>query len=127
MIHPFVRLLATEPALVTEHLGAYASLVGRETEQVKDNLMVRLLLTILCVTCVGIAAVLAGVAVMLWAVTPGLSQQAEWALCAAPAVPAIVALLSGLYARRPSAQRAFAAVHEQIATDLRMLHELNGS
>jgi hypothetical protein len=127
MIHPFVRLLATEPHLLTEHLGAYASLVGRETEQAKDQLALRAILTLVCLCCIGVSAVLAGVALMLWAVTPTLSQQGEWALCAAPAIPAVVALLTGYWAKRPSAQRAFAAVHEQMATDLRMLRELSGS
>ncbi|HZE91152.1 MAG TPA: hypothetical protein VE029_05500, partial [Rhizobacter sp.] len=75
--------------------------------------------------CVGVAAVLAGVALMLWAVTPGLSSQAGWMLAAAPAVPLCVALVAGLLAQRPSAEKAFASVQAQMDADMRMLNEVS--
>lgn len=123
MIHPLVRLLATEPHLVAEHVGAYAELIECEAREAQRRLTVRLALSLLALCCLGIAAVLTGVALMLWAVTPALSTGAQWALGAAPAVPAIVAILSGLAARRPSAQRAFESIKAQISADLQMIRE----
>jgi hypothetical protein len=125
MIHPLVRLIATEPHLLTEHLGAYVELIGSEARRVKTQWTVQLLLTLLALGCIGIAAVLAGVALMLWAVTPGLSVDAGWMLAAAPAVPAVVALIAGLFARRPAAEKAFASVQAQMDEDVRMLNEVS--
>lgn len=127
MIHPIVRLVATEPQLLAEHVGAYASMIGDEAHQVQQRLILRILLGALCLCCVGIAAVLTGIALMLWAITPGLSTGAQWALGAAPAVPALVALVAGLIARKPSAEKAFAAIKAQVAADLRMLSDVRSA
>ena len=67
--------------------------------------------------------VLTGVALMLWAITPTLSDQGHWALCVAPAVPAVVAIVAGLMARRPVAERAFASIQAQIRADLDMIRD----
>jgi len=124
MIHPLVRLIATEPQLFAEHVGAYASMINSEAQHVQRNWTLRILLSALALCCIGIAAVLTGVALMLWAITPGLSSEAQWALGAAPAVPAIVALVAGLIARRPAAERAFATIRAQVAADLKMLSDV---
>lgn len=123
MIHPLVRLLATEPQLLAEHVGAYAELIGCEAKEVQRRWTLRVALSIFALCCLGVAAVLTGVALMLWAVTPALSSEAQWALGAAPAVPALVAIGAGLAARRPAAQRAFAAIQAQIHADLKMINE----
>lgn len=123
MIHPLVRLIATEPHLVAEHVGAYAALIECEAKEVQRRWTLRVVLSIFALCCLGVAAVLTGVALMLWAVTPALSTEAQWALGAAPAVPAVVAIGAGLAARRPAAQRAFAAIQAQIRADLKMINE----
>ncbi len=124
MIHPLVRLIVNEPELLAEHLAAYAELIGSEAQHVRSRVAIRVLMSALALCCIGVAAVLAGVALMLWAITPNLSQQAEWALIAAPAIPALVAMIAGLIAKRPPAKEAFAAVHEQVMSDLQMLKEV---
>jgi len=123
MIHPIVRLIATEPQLVAEHVGAYAELIGDEAQQVQQRWKFKILFSVLALFLVFVAVVLAGVAVMLWAITPGLSAASQWALGLAPAIPAVAALAMGLAARRPSAERAFASIKAQVASDLRMLSE----
>lgn len=124
MIHPIVRLIATEPQLLAEHVGAYASLINNAAHHVQRGWTMRILLSALALCCVGISAVLTGVALMLWAITPGLSTEAQWALGIAPALPAVIALIAGLVARRPAAERAFASIREQVAADLRMLSDV---
>jgi len=123
MIHPLIKLVATRPELVADHLSAYAALIGSEAKLVQSRWTVRLLLTALALCCVGVTAVLAGVALMLWAVTPSLQGDAVWALWVAPAIPAAVAIVAGLIARKPPAEPAFAAVQEQFEADTRMLSE----
>lgn len=123
MIHPIVRLLATEPHLAAEHVSAYAALIEAEAGQVRRRWLLRLAFSLLALCCLGVAVVLTGVALMLWAVTPALSEQGQWALCAAPAVPAIVAIVAGVVARRPVAERAFASIQAQIRADLDMLRD----
>jgi len=127
MIHPLIKLVATRPELVADHLGAYAALIGSEAKQVQSRWTVRLLLTGLALCCVGVAAVLAGVALMLWAVMPSLPAENTWALWVAPAIPAVVALVAGLVARRSPAEPAFAAVQQQFEADARMLGEVGAA
>jgi hypothetical protein len=123
MIHPLVRLLATEPQLVVEHVGAYADLIECEAREAQRRFTIRLALSLLALCCLGVAAVLTGVALMLYAITPALSTQAQWALGAAPAVPILIAIFAGLVARRPSAERAFASIRAQISADLQMIRD----
>ncbi len=122
MIHPLIRLMATQPQLLAEHLAAYAALIGTEVRQVKARLVLRLLLTGLALCLVGVASVLAGVAVMLWAITPQLSIGGQWALVLAPTIPLAVAVVAALYARR-SVDSAFESVQTQLDADARMLTE----
>ena len=123
MIHPIVRLLATEPHLLTDHVGAYAALIECEAKEVQRRWTMKLVLSVVALVLLAIAAVLTGVALMLYAVTPALSNGAQWALGAAPAVPLALAIGAGLVARRPSAERAFASIQAQISADLKMLNE----
>lgn len=123
MIHPLVRLLASEPHLVAEHVGAYAALIESEAKDVQRRWTLRLALSIVALVCLVIAAMLTGVALMLWAVTPGLSTGAQWMLVIAPAVPAVVAIAAGVVAKRPSAERAFAGIQAQIKSDIQMIHQ----
>jgi uncharacterized membrane protein YqjE len=125
MIHPLVRLIATQPQLLAEHVGGYFALIGSEAQRAKAHLLLQLLWTGLSLACIGVAAVLAGVALMLWAVTPDLSTQAAWTLAAAPGIPALVAVIAGLLARRPAAEKAFASIQKQVASDMRMLNEVS--
>lgn len=123
MIHPLVRLLASEPHLVAEHVGAYAALIESEAKDVQRRWVLRLAVSIVALVCLVIAAMLTGVALMLWAVTPGLSTGAQWMLVIAPAVPAVVAIGAGVVAKRPSAERAFAGIQAQIKSDMQMIHQ----
>lgn len=127
MIHPLIKLVATRPELVANHLSAYAALIGSEARQAQSRWTVRLLLIALALCCVGVAAVLAGVALMLWAVLPEVQRDAVWALWAAPAVPALVAVVAGLIARRPATVPAFAAVQQQFEADARMLGDVGAA
>lgn len=127
MIHPLVRLLASEPHLLTEHLGAYASLIGREAQDAKQQWVLRAVLSGLALGCMVIAITLAGVALMLWAVLPGLSEPALWVLGGVPALPALISLGSLGWLRARSDKGVFTAVQAQVSSDLQMLKSVSTS
>ena len=126
MIHPLLRLIATQPQLLADHAEAYAGLVGEEVRRVTGGVKQRVVLGAVALCLAGVAVVLAGVALMLWAVLPPSSLQAPWALVAAPAVPAMACLICLLAARRPAEDR-FAAIREQLAADLVMLRQVGAA
>lgn len=75
MIHPLLRLAATQPQMLADHAEAYAALVGEELGRSAAAAKQRLLLAAAGLCLAVTAAVLAGVAAMLWAVTPPANLQ----------------------------------------------------
>ena len=126
MIHPLLRLVATQPQLLADHAEAYASLVSDEIGRSAASLKQRVLLNVVALCLIGVAAVLGGVALMLWATLPPSSMQAPWALIAAPAVPAVVAVVCALFGQRQPGD-AFAELKQQVAADLVMLREVSAA
>ncbi len=126
MIHPLLRLIATQPQLLADHAESYAGLVGEELGKTTTVWKRRVLLSAAALCLFGVAAVLGGVALMLWAVMPAANLHAPWALVAAPAVPALAALWCAFEGQR-SESDAFADLKQQIATDLTMLREVSAA
>lgn len=126
MIHPLLRLVATQPQLLADHAEAYAGLVGAEIGRTATGLKQRMLLNAVALCLVGVATVLTGVALMLWAVIPVTSMQAPWVLLAAPALPAAIAIVCVLVAQRKPPD-TFAELKQQIAADLVMLREVSAA
>jgi hypothetical protein len=126
MIHPLLRLVATQPQLLADHAEAYAGLVGEEIGRSVNGLKQRVLLVSIALGLIAVASVLAGVALMLWAVIPPASIQAPWALVAAPGTPALVGVICLLIGRsKPS--DTFAELKQQVAADLVMLREVSAA
>ncbi len=124
MIHPLLRLIATQPQLLADHAESYAELVGEEIGKTTAVWKRRVLLNATALCLVGVAAVLSGVALMLWAALPVLSINAPWALVAAPALPALAALWCGYEGQRDTGD-FFKDLKQQIATDIVMLREVS--
>lgn len=127
MIHPLFLLIATRPQLLADHAEAYAELVAAEVTQVSATWKRRSLLYALALICLAVGAVLAGVALMLWAVTPAASMHAPWALIVAPAVPVVLALWCLLAVRSQAQASAFDNIRQQMKADLNMLREASTS
>ncbi|MGZ5129627.1 MAG: hypothetical protein ACXWCV_01905 [Caldimonas sp.] len=125
MIHPLLRLIATEPHLLGDHVEAYAELVGDEVKKAGSawGLRVGLYLTALCLIAVGL--VLAGVAVMLWAALPVAGIHTPWLLIAVPAVALLGAVICIVVARMKPVENAFDNVKEQLSADMAMLREVS--
>lgn len=122
MLHPLLRLVATQPQLLAEHAHAYGGLVGEELGKTASAWTLRALLAAVALALLAVAVVLAGVALMLWAVIPVANIQSPWALVVAPALPALVGLACAWVARRPT-DDAFKDLKQQLAADLTLLRE----
>ncbi len=115
---PFLRLVSTQPELLGEHAQAYAELFASELDSAASSVKRRSLLAGLAICALGVGAVLTGVAVMLWAVTPSPSPQTLWALAVVPLLPFALALACLIAAKRQSREKAFSHLRVQVAADL---------
>jgi fatty acid desaturase len=126
MIHPLFRLIASEPQMLADHVEAYADLVSEEVGAATMRLKRRLLLQALSVFGIALAVVLAGVAVMLWAVVPTQNMQAPWVLVLVPAAPALLAGWCHFFAKVPEDDsHGMKAIREQLAADAAMLRSVS--
>jgi cytochrome c biogenesis factor len=125
VIHPLLRLIATEPQVLGDHVEAYAELVGDEVRKTGSAWGLRLALYAAALCLLGVALVLTGVAVMLWAALPANGLQAPWALIVVPAVVFVAAAACALIARRNPVENAFDNVKKQLSADMAMLREVS--
>lgn len=124
MIHPLLRLVVTQPHLLADHAGAYADLVGGEAARTAKAYAIRAAAGLLAFVLAIIFLILAGVALIFWAVTPASNIQAPWALIVGPAVPAILAVVAVLVALKET-ESPFAEIKQQVAADLSMLRQVS--
>jgi MFS family permease len=122
-IHPFLRLVTTQPQLLADHVEAYAALVSEAMGEAISVWRRRAMLTTVALSLLAVGTVLGGVAAMLWAVLPAPDARASWVLVIVPTVPIVVSLLCLLACRREE-PRAFAEVKQQMAADFMMLREV---
>ncbi len=125
MIHPLLRLIATEPQVLGDHVEAYAELVGDEVRKTGSAWGLRLGLYAAALCLLGVSLVLAGVALMLWAALPPSSFQAPWMLIAVPAAAFVAAAACALLARRNPVENAFDNIRKQLSADIAMLREVS--
>ena len=127
MLHPLLLLLSSRTQLLVEHAEGYAALVAAEAGAASSIWKRNALLHAVALCTFGTAAVLAGVALMLWATVPPQNIQAPWALWVAPLLPATVALVCALMARGSSHPGAFSQLRQQLKADMALLAEVNQS
>ena len=124
-MHPFFKLMVDRPAVITDHVEAYASLATLELSGAVRHLRLRALKTAMALSCAAVAAVLAGVAGMLWAATPADQLHAPWVLWLAPGLPAVLAVWCWLSAKAINEAPAFSALRDQVRADIDMLREVS--
>ncbi len=124
MMHPLLRLIATQPQLLVDHVEAYADLLAEEIGHVSSAWKLRTLLYAVALCSVVVATVLAGVALILWAVVPFSEMHAPWALVAAPLLP-IAGAIWCLAAARRETNQGFNNLRKQIKADMGMLREVS--
>lgn len=124
-MHPILQLIATKPQLLFDHVEAYGDLVTTEAKLISVSWKRRILLNAIALCSTGVGAVLTGVALMLWAVTPVQQIHAPWTLLITPILPFLFAVVCVAYSRSQNETDAFATIREQINADLIMLREVN--
>lgn len=127
MIHPLLRLAATEPHLIGDHVEAYAALVGEEVSKVSSSLITRVALFVgaLCMAAVGL--VLIGVALLLVAAIPSSNYPAPWAMFVVPLAPFVIAGACIFFARSKPTDKPFDTLKKQLNADMAMLREVSAS
>ena len=125
MIHPLLRLAATQPHLLGDHVEAYASMIGEEVSKASTSWAVRigLLLAALALAVVGL--VLTGVSLLLVAALPASDYQAPWALIVVPLVPFVIAVACAMVAKSKPPASAFEKIKGQLNADMAMLREVS--
>ena len=126
-MHPLLKLIATEPQLLADHAEAYASLVSAEFGTASAALKRRAVLGAAALCCLGVTAVLSGVALMFWGVIPLANSPAPWVLVVTPLAPALLAVVCLLAARAAGDAGAFDNVRSQVKADMALLRELGSA
>ena len=124
MIHPLLRLAATEPQLLGEHVEAYAALLGEEAKEVSTSWIRRIVLYAVAGVLGLVGLVLVGVALLFWAAVPTDQYNAGWALVVIPLVPLVVAAICAFSARSKPVVAAFEKIKQQLNADVAMLREV---
>jgi uncharacterized membrane protein YqjE len=123
VLHPVVHLLATRPQWLAEHAEAYGELAAAELSDAAAHGLRSLLLAAVALCALGVALTLAGMAAMLWAVTPLVPPASFWLLIATPALPLLVALACLLARRLAQRDDLFAVLVQQLRADLALLRQ----
>ncbi|MBK7615418.1 MAG: hypothetical protein IPJ08_13345 [Burkholderiales bacterium] len=121
--HPLLYLLATRPQWLAEHALAYGGLAGDELALAACHWQRQAWLQAVAAGCAVATLGVAGVALLLWAVTPAALQPSPWLWWLALGLPAGPGLLCLALARNGQRQRSFAGLREQLQADLTLLRE----
>ena len=127
MIHPLFQVIAREPDLITEHVGAYAGLVATEIEKTASYWKSRVVLHATALILLTVSIIFTGVALMLWALVPLANMNLPWLLVLVPLAFLLVGGVCASIARAEPKSPAFDALKQQVSADLAMLREVSAS
>ncbi len=121
MSHPVLRLVAERPMLLATHVGAYAGLALEELTIAGTALKHQWMLQLMGLLCLSVAAMLSGVAVLLWVFLPGAAAGPVWVLVVTPLVPAMLAVLLLWRRRQRHLQALLSRLRLQLLEDVALL------
>jgi hypothetical protein len=124
MIHPLLRIAATEPQLLADHAQAYGGLVSEELAKAAAVWKLRAALMAAAFGLGAVAVIFCGIGLMLWAALGDIAT--PWGLIAVPAVTAAVAAACFMASRRQHGA-AFETLTQQLAADFAMLREVSAA
>lgn len=123
MLPPWLKLVTGQPQLLAEHAEAYGELLQAEATALSTVWLRQAVLGALAMAGFAVAAVLAGVALMLWATTAPAQWQAPWLLWAVPALPLAAAGLCLVLSRQRAVTVPFGVLRQQLRADWGLLRE----
>lgn len=124
-LQPLFHVLTTQPELLATHGRAYADLALEEVKAASEAYRRQALLLSVVIVGTGVSAVLAGVAVMLWAMLPGAPDPARGVLVVIPLLPLLCAGVCWWVLTHANSRPVFDKVRAQLRNDMQMLRELN--
>jgi uncharacterized membrane protein YqjE len=120
MVHPIFSVLISKPELVMEHVAGYAALVRDEASSAGVQVAKRAIAWGVTLISLLLFLILAGVAVMLGAVT----DQFHWALVVVPGIALAAAVAGFMVARKPLPDKAFGELKAQLDADAQVLRSI---
>lgn len=127
MFRPLFHLATSQPQLLADHVEAYADLASSELREATGQWKRRLIYRVAGAGALAVAVLLAGVALMLWGVTPAASMHAPWLLWLVPLVPALAGIVCTMLAGPDASGQNFALLRRQWAADRAMLREASAA
>jgi fatty acid desaturase len=127
MIHPMLKIVASRPELLAEHLAAYGQLVAVQARAAAGQWRRRALLCTVATVAAALGFGLAGVALLLLAAVPLTAMPMPWLLLVVPLVPLTLAAACALQLQRLDEPSALAPLRDQFAADAALLREASGS
>jgi hypothetical protein len=122
-LHPALQLLTAQPQLVLDHAGFYVDWLVSQLSHACARWRWRLILFAVAIASVGVAVVLAGVALMLAATMPAVGPLAIWVLVATPLFPLVLALACAAALRSKPQEGIIDQLKVQINEDMLMFRE----
>jgi hypothetical protein len=119
MLHPMLRLALARPDLLADHASAYADLAVVSAREAVADWQLRLVGWALLAAGVLLCISFSGIALMLHGAVGNVPT--PWLLWAVPAAPALLALLGGWLARRPTPVGRGTSITKQFEADLALL------
>lgn len=120
-MHPLLELLLARPQLLAEHAQAYGALFTEEMGEARTALQRWAIWLTMTLCSLFSAVILAGMALMLWAMLPASPVQLNWVLLVTPLVPLAVAVVCWQLARKNGSPRLFDQMRAQLRADRAML------
>lgn len=120
-MHPLLELLLARPQLLADHAQAYGALFTEELGEARAALQRWALWRAVTLCSLFSAAILAGMALMLWAMLPASPMQASWVLLVTPLLPLVVAVVCWPLAKKNGTPPLFDLMRAQIRADKAML------
>ncbi|MDO9142795.1 hypothetical protein [Rhodoferax sp.] len=120
-MHPLLELLLARPQLLADHAQAYGALFTEEMGEARAALQRWAIWRAITLCSLFSAAILAGMALMLWAMLPPSPMQASWLLLVTPMVPLAVAAVCWPLAKKNGTPPLFDLMRAQIRADKAML------
>lgn len=117
MLHPIFSVLINRPELVVDHVAGYAALAREEASSVGTEVAKRAIAWAVAILCFVTFLVLAGVAIMLAAVTDAFHV----ALVIVPGVALAMAVAAAMVARQRLPAKAFSELKAQLEADAQAL------
>lgn len=123
MLYNLLRLYLAQPQLLASHAQGYAELASAEVGVLSTLYQRRLWLNALALCGFVATAVLSGVALMLWSVTPEENIRSVWALFGAPLLPATAGLYCVFKTGEQPLSAPFNTLQQQVRADMATLRK----